>query len=106
MYRRIRCPAGFANATKELGETTGDTAHAPNDSKESGDALKRHICDVSREWNRHNGTFQKTAREFAEYIGRELDEGGEFRTGLVNFKLPELIEPVPPNNPNTDKVGF
>ena len=70
------------------------------------DALKGHIYDVARGSNKHHETFQKTTREIAEYIGREFDEGGEFRTGLVNLRLPDLIEPVPPDDPNADKVGF
>ena len=70
------------------------------------EALKGHIYNVSRGTHKHHETFQKTTREIAEFIGREFDEGGELRTGLVNLKLPELIEPSPPSDPNTDKVGF
>jgi len=70
------------------------------------EALKGHIYDVSRGVNRQSETFQKTTREIAEYIGREFDDGGEFRTGLVRLQLPDLLEPVPPSDPNTDKIGF
>ncbi len=65
-----------------------------------------HIYDVSRGFNKQGETFQKTTREIAEYIGRDFDEGGEFRTGLVKLDLPQLTEPVPPDNPNENKVGF
>ena len=70
------------------------------------EALKGHIYDIARGSLRQGETFQKTTREIAEYIGREFDEGGEFRTGLVRLELPALIEPVPPNRPSQDKVRF
>jgi hypothetical protein len=42
-------------------------------------------------------TFLKTTREIAEYVGRTFDDAGEFRTGLVEMSLPELIEPAEPS---------
>ena len=41
-------------------------------------------------------TFAKTTREIAEYVGREFDDAGEFRTGMVEMRLPPLTEPPPP----------
>jgi len=41
-------------------------------------------------------TFAKTTREIAEYVGREFDDAGEFRTGMVAMRLPDLTEPVAP----------
>ncbi len=69
-------------------------------------ALRGHIYDIPRGTDNHGETFQKITREIAEYIGREFDEGGEFRTGLERLELPTLTEPEPPSDPNTDKVGF
>ena len=45
-------------------------------------------------------TFAKTTREIAEYVGREFDDAGEFRTGMVEMQLRPLDEPVPPADPN------
>jgi hypothetical protein len=42
-------------------------------------------------------TFAKTTREIAEYVGREFDNAGEFRTGMVEMSLPTLVEPAPPD---------
>jgi hypothetical protein len=41
-------------------------------------------------------TLAKTTREIAEYVGREFDDAGEFRTGMVEMRLPALTEPAPP----------
>jgi hypothetical protein len=41
-------------------------------------------------------TFAKTTWEIAEYVGREFDDAGEFRTGMVEMRLAALIEPAPP----------
>jgi hypothetical protein len=41
-------------------------------------------------------TFAKTTREIAEYVSREFDDAGEFRTGMVEMRLPLLTEPPPP----------
>jgi uncharacterized membrane protein YgcG len=41
-------------------------------------------------------TFAKTTREIAEYVGREFDDAGEFRTGMVEMDLPPIVEPSPP----------
>ena len=43
-------------------------------------------------------TFAKTTREIAEYVGREFDDAGEFRTGMVEMSLAALIEPAPPDD--------
>jgi hypothetical protein len=41
-------------------------------------------------------TFAKMTREIAEYVGREFDDAGEFRTGMVEMRLAALIEPAAP----------
>jgi hypothetical protein len=43
-------------------------------------------------------TFAKTTREIAEYVGREFDDAGEFRTGMVEMRLAALAEPAPPED--------
>jgi hypothetical protein len=43
-------------------------------------------------------TFAKTTREIAEYVGREFDDAGEFRTGMVEMRLAALAEPTPPED--------
>jgi hypothetical protein len=49
-------------------------------------------------------TFAKTTREIAEYVGREFDDGAEFRTGMVEMRLPPLV--VPPVPAANDAIGF
>jgi hypothetical protein len=44
-------------------------------------------------------TVAKTTREIAEYVGREFDDAGEFRTGMVEMRLPPLTKPPPPLQP-------
>ena len=41
-------------------------------------------------------TFTKTTQEIAEYVGGEFDNAGEFRTGMVEMRLPPLTELPPP----------
>jgi uncharacterized membrane protein YgcG len=45
-------------------------------------------------------TFAKTTREIAEYVGRDFDDAGEFRTGMVEMSLPPIIEPAAPEDGN------
>ena len=45
-------------------------------------------------------TFLKTTWEIAEYVGREFDDAGEFRTGMVELALPALVAPTCPANAN------
>ena len=54
--------------------------------------IKNSIYDVVS----GKDTFAKTTREIAEYVGREFDDAGEFRTGMVEMRLPPLTEPPPP----------
>jgi hypothetical protein len=44
-------------------------------------------------------SFAKTTREISEYVGREFDDAGEFRTGMVELQLCPLDEPAPPADP-------
>ena len=43
-------------------------------------------------------TFTKTTRDIAEYVGRQFEEAGEFRTGMVDMQLPALMEPAAPTD--------
>jgi hypothetical protein len=57
--------------------------------------LKASVYDVLS----GKDTFAKTTREIAEYVGREYDDAGEFRTGMVELRLPPLVRPAaPPDN--------
>jgi hypothetical protein len=58
--------------------------------------LKKSVYDVVT----GKDTFVKTTREIAEYVGREFDDAGEFRTGMVEMALRPLEEPAPPTDPN------
>jgi hypothetical protein len=49
-------------------------------------------------------TFAKTTREIAEYVGREFEDAGEFRTGMVEMELTPLVEPTAPTS--SDAVSF
>ncbi|MDA3875509.1 MAG: hypothetical protein PF483_00315, partial [Halothiobacillus sp.] len=68
--------------------------------------LKGHVYDLSSATGKIRETFQKTTREIAEYIGREFDDAGDFRTGLVELNLPGLIEPVMPQDPDANRGAF
>jgi hypothetical protein len=41
-------------------------------------------------------SFAKMTHEITEYVGREFDDAGEFRTGMVEMRLPTIDEPAPP----------
>jgi hypothetical protein len=49
-------------------------------------------------------TFAKTTQEIAEYVGREFDDAGEFRTGMVEMQLTPLVEPPLPAD--KDPINF
>ena len=49
-------------------------------------------------------TFAKTTREIAEYVRCKFEDAGEFRTGMVEMKLPALTEPAAPTG--NDNVNF
>mmetsp|Transcript_122229 Transcript_122229/g.340832 ORF Transcript_122229/g.340832 Transcript_122229/m.340832 type:complete len:124 (-) Transcript_122229:349-720(-) len=57
------------------------------------DDLKNYVYEISSS-HRTTETFMRTTREIAEYIGREFDDAGDFRTGLVEMNLPALREPA------------
>jgi hypothetical protein len=56
------------------------------------DAIKNSVYDVIS----GRDTFVRTTREIDEYIGWEYEEAREFRTGMVEMRLPELVEPALP----------
>ena len=43
-------------------------------------------------------TFTKTTRDIAEYVGRQFEEAGEFRTAMVDMELAPLVEPTAPTD--------
>ena len=53
--------------------------------------IKNSIYDVVS----GKDTFVKTTEEIAKYAGCEFDDAGEFRTGMVEMRLPPLTEPPP-----------
>jgi hypothetical protein len=71
------------------------TANQSSKERKCSD-LKNSVYDVVT----GKDTFAKTTREIAEYVGREFDDAGEFRTGMVEMQLRPLDEPVPPADPN------
>ncbi len=94
-----------SGGTRTGGNPKGNSQH-PERYEGKCPALRGHIYDVSRGFNKQGETFQKTTWEIAEHIGHKFDEGREFRTGLVRLNLPRLTEPVPPNDTNENRVGF
>jgi hypothetical protein len=50
--------------------------------------------------------FAKMMQEIAEYVGREFDDAGKFRTGMVGMTLPTLVEPAPPATNDNSPVSF
>ena len=63
--------------------------------------LKDAIYEIS---STGGDSFTKTNREVAEYVGRTITGGGEFRTAMIDLQLDPLIEPAPPDQP--DAVDF
>ena len=43
--------------------------------------------------NSSQDLFACTTREIAEYVAQEFASAGEFRLGMVNHHLPDLVEP-------------
>jgi hypothetical protein len=64
--------------------------------------LKSSVYDVVS----GKDTFAKTTREIAEYVGREFNNAGKFRTGMVEMTLPTLVEPAPPATMDTSQISF
>jgi hypothetical protein len=80
--------------------------HRPGNSESKFEGkcaeLKGSIYDVVS----GKETFAKTTREIAEYVGREFDDAGEFRTGMVEMLLPTLVEPMPPDASDASMISF
>lgn len=64
--------------------------------------LKGAIYDLSSDTR---STFVTVTKPIAEYISRKVPNAGVYRTGMVQLKLPNLVEPSDPTNPN-DQVAF
>ena len=58
--------------------------------------LKSAVYDVTA----GRDTFTKTTRDIAEYIGREYEDAGEFRIGMVDLELPPIVAPAEPDDAN------
>jgi hypothetical protein len=54
--------------------------------------LKGAVYDVAA----GKDTFSETTRKVAEYVSRQYDDAGEFRTGMVQLELEPLVEPTAP----------
>ena len=54
--------------------------------------LKGYVYDVQH--GNATESFQKTTQEIAEYVSKEYEKAGEFRTALVNLEFEELVEPT------------
>jgi hypothetical protein len=91
----IQAPADGAKQDEQNRRHDRERRRGPRESNFTGkcEDLKNNTYDVIA----GKDTFLKTTREIAEYVGCTFDDAGEFRTGLVDMKLPELIEPVAPS---------
>jgi hypothetical protein len=94
-------PAGTAgdsgNATSSRTDQRRRNKHRRGGNREAKfegkcTEIKNSVYDVVS----GKDTFAKTTREIAEYVGREFNDAGEFRTGMVEMRLPPLTEPSPP----------
>ena len=74
-----------------------NTSRRPNKFKGKCEDLKDYIYEIS---STGGNSFTKTNREVAEYVGRTITGGGEFRTAMIDLQLDPLIEPVPPDDPD------
>jgi len=65
-----------------------------NASKFEGkcEELKGYVYDIQH--SDATESFQKTTQEVAEYISKEYERAGEFRTALVDLEFEALVEPV------------
>jgi len=59
------------------------------------DDLKGIVYDVTS----GKETFLSTTRKVAEYVSRQYDDAGEFRTGMIDQVLPPLSMPADPLDP-------
>jgi hypothetical protein len=74
-----------------------NTSRRPNKFKGKCEDLKDYIYKIS---STGGDSFTKTNCEFAEYVGRTITGGREFRTAMIDLQLDPLIEPVPPDDPD------
>jgi hypothetical protein len=58
----------------------------------SCDDLKGAVYDVTSA----KESFLTTTRKIAEYVSRQYDDAGEFRTGMIDLVLPTLTMPADP----------
>jgi hypothetical protein len=89
--------ASVNNSTNTEGRRRSDRRNHRDGGKFEGKCadLKTSTYDVT---GAGRDTFIKTTREIAEYIGRTYEDAGEFRTGMVELSLPDLVEPEPPKD--------
>mmetsp|Transcript_30187 Transcript_30187/g.42774 ORF Transcript_30187/g.42774 Transcript_30187/m.42774 type:complete len:109 (+) Transcript_30187:329-655(+) len=74
----------------------GNRRRNQRESRFEGDCddLKGIVYDVTH----GKETFTKSTRMITEYVSRQYNDAGEFRTDIVEVSLPMLSEPVGPNN--------
>ena len=65
-------------------------------------ALEGHIYDVGLP-STSQDLFSKTTKAIGEYVSCEFDNAGEFRLGMEQLKLPNLVEPPDPGKDPTHK---
>ena len=56
-------------------------------------ALKGHTYDVMA----GGDTFAKTTRKIAEYVARNYNDAGDFRTAMIDLDLPDIQAPTNPD---------
>ena len=76
----------------------GNRPSRPNNAKFEGkiEALKDHVFDATTVV-RSGDLFATTLKEIGEYIAREYDDAGEFRTALVDMSFQTLARPPDPD---------
>jgi hypothetical protein len=101
-------PAPAANDSSNTTSSGGQWRNKKNrrtgrESKFEGKCadIKSSVYDVVS----GKDTFAKTTREITEYVSREFEDAGEFRTGIVEMQLTPLVEP-PPLPADQDPINF
>ena len=92
------------NSRNNSNRNRGRNRHGGNSDRFEGkcEDLKGFVYDVQH--SDATESFQKTTQEIAEYISKEYEKAGEFRTALVNLKFEELVEPIISDSDAENKV--
>eukprot|EP00428_Durinskia_dybowskii_P007658 CAMPEP_0170304768 /NCGR_PEP_ID=MMETSP0116_2-20130129/52734_1 /TAXON_ID=400756 /ORGANISM="Durinskia baltica, Strain CSIRO CS-38" /LENGTH=128 /DNA_ID=CAMNT_0010556771 /DNA_START=139 /DNA_END=522 /DNA_ORIENTATION=+ len=102
-------PRQDGNETTNTGNrrNRGRRNHRGNNSGQKGSQgrfvgatpeIKHHVYDLANDRTNFE-TFEKTTREIANYVGRTVQDGGDFRNGMLALELPPLLAPryTPPS---------